>query len=173
MEGKLPQLPGDKPTIDDWEQHLTTVFPEVRLKKYMEMRGADGGSYEAIMALPALWVGLLYSDKALDAAEAMVSDWTQVERDALRVDVTKDGLSAKFRGGTANDIAKKMVELSVQGLQERGLGEEVYLRYLQDIVDDGKSVAARMSEMNAREWNGDLEKVYEYATFPDTLPKIV
>jgi glutamate--cysteine ligase len=139
----------------------------------MEMRGADGGSYSAIMALPALWVGLLYSDKALDAAEALVSDWTQVERDALRVDVTKDGLSAKFRGGTANDIAKKMVELSVQGLQERGLGEEVYLRYLQDIVDDGKSVAARMSELNAREWKGDLEKVYEYASFPDALPKIV
>ena len=107
MEGKLPQLPGDTPTIDDWEQHLTTVFPEVRLKRYMEMRGADGGSFEAIMALPALWVGLLYSSKSLDDAEKLTSDWTQAERDALRNGVTKDGLSTKFRDGTATTSPRK------------------------------------------------------------------
>lgn len=170
MEGKLPQLPGDTPTIDDWEQHLTTVFPEVRLKRYMEMRGADGGSFEAIMALPALWVGLLYSSKSLDAAEKLTSDWTQAERDALRNDVTKDGLSTKFRDGTANDIAKEMVRLAADGLKERGLGEEVYLKYLQTVVERGSSNAARMSELNASEWKDDLSKVYEYATFPDVLP---
>lgn len=172
MAGKLPQLPGDKPTIDDWEQHLTTVFPEVRLKKYMEMRGADGGSYEAIIALPAFWVGLLYSDTALTAAEKLVSDWTQAERDALRVGVTKDGLSAKFRDGTALDIAKQVVDLSVVGLKERGLGEEVYVNYLLNIVRDGKSEAKRVSELNATQWKGDLDKLYEYATIPAVLPEI-
>lgn len=172
MAGKLPQLPGDTPTIDDWEQHLTTVFPEVRLKKYMEMRGADGGSYEAILALPAFWVGLLYSDTALTAAEKLVSDWTQTERDALRVGVTKDGLSAKFRDGTALDIARQVVDLSVAGLKERGLGEEVYLNYLLDIVRAGKSQAKHVSELNASQWKGDLDKLYEYATFPAVLPEI-
>jgi len=172
MAGKLPQLPGDKPTLDDWEQHLTTVFPEVRLKKYMEMRGADGGSYEAILALPAFWVGLLYSDTALTAAEKLVSDWTQAERDALRVGVTKDGLSAKFRDGTALDIAKQIVDLSVVGLKERGLGEEVYVNYLLNIVRDGKSEAKRVSELNATQWKGDLDKLYEYATIPAVLPEI-
>ena len=172
MAGKLPQLPGDKPTMDDWEQHLTTVFPEVRLKKYMEMRGADGGSYEAILALPAFWVGLLYSDTALTAAEKLVSDWTQSERDALRVGVTKDGLSAKFRDGTALDIAKQVVDLSVVGLKERGLGEEVYMNYLLNIVRDGKSEAKRVSELNATQWKGDLDKLYEYATIPAVLPEI-
>ena len=134
------------------------------------MRGADGGSFEAIMALPALWVGLLYSSKSLDAAEKLTSDWTQAERDALRNDVTKDGLSTKFRDGTANDIAKEMVRLAADGLKERGLGEEVYLKYLQTVVERGSSNAARMSELNASEWKDDLSKVYEYATFPDVLP---
>jgi len=172
MEGKLPQLPGDRPTIDDWEQHLTTVFPEVRLKKYMEMRGADGGSFEAILALPALWVGLLYSEKSLAAAEKLVSDWTQAERDGLRNDVTKDGLSTKFRDGTVNDIAKEMVRLAIEGLKERGQGEEVYMQYLTDIVNKGQSNAAQMSALNATEWKGDISKVYEYTTFPDVLPEI-
>ena len=134
------------------------------------MRGADGGSFEAIMALPALWVGLLYSSKSLDDAEKLTSDWTQAERDALRNGVTKDGLSTKFRDGTANDIAKEMVRLAADGLKERGLGEEVYLKYLQTVVERGSSNAARMSELNASEWKGDLSKVYEYATFPDVLP---
>jgi glutamate--cysteine ligase len=172
MEGKLPQLPGDRPTIDDWEQHLTTVFPEVRLKKYMEMRGADGGSFEAILALPALWVGLLYSEKSLAAAEKLVSDWTQAERDGLRNDVTKDGLSTKFRDGTVNDIAKEMVRLAIEGLKERGQGEEVYMQYLTDIVNKGQSNAAQMSALNATEWKGNISKVYEYTTFPDVLPEI-
>ena len=130
----------------------------------------DGGSFEAIMALPALWVGLLYSSKSLDAAEKLTSDWTQAERDALRNDVTKDGLSTKFRDGMANDIAKEMVRLAADGLKERGLGEEVYLKYLQTVVERGSSNAARMSELNASEWKDDLSKVYEYAIFPDVLP---
>ena len=91
-------------------------------------------------------------------------------RDALRNDVTKDGLSTKFRDGTANDIAKEMVRLAADGLKERGLGEEVYLKYLQTVVERGSSNAARMSELNASEWKDDLSKVYEYATFPDVLP---
>jgi glutamate--cysteine ligase len=172
MEGKLPQLPGDRPTLDDWEQHLTTVFPEVRLKKYMEMRGADGGNFQAIIALSAFWVGLLYSENSLAAAAKLVSGWTQAERDALRNDVTKDGLSTKFRNGTANDIAKEVVRLAVEGLKERGLGEEVYLNYLVDIVNRGESMAAQMSALNATQWKNDISKVYEYATYPTPLPEI-
>ena len=138
----------------------------------MEMRGADGGSFEAILALPALWVGLLYSEKSLTAAEKLVSDWTQAERDGLRNDVTKDGLSTKFRDGTANDIAKEMVRLAIEGLKERGQGEEVYMQYLTDIVNKGQSKAAQMSALNAKEWKGAISKVYEYTTFPDVLPEI-
>ena len=171
MEGKLPQLPGDTPCLADWEQHLTTVFPEVRLKRYLEMRGADGGSFEAIMALPALWVGLLYSEKALTAAEKLVSDWSKEERETLRVAVTKDGLSAKFRNGTARDIARDMIRLAVDGLKERGLGEEVYLEYLQQMVDGGATASSRTRALFTNEWKGDLAKVYEYASYPDILPK--
>ena len=170
MEGKLPQLPGERPNLSDWEQHLTTVFPEVRLKRYLEMRGADGGSFEAVMALPSLWVGLLYSQKALDAAEKMVSDWTREERETLRIAVTKDGLNAKFRNGTALDLAKEMVNIAEAGLKERGLGEEVYLAYLRDIVDSGKSAASRTRALYEGEWKRDISKVYEYAAYPDVLP---
>lgn len=170
MDGKLPQLPGERPNLSDWEQHLTTVFPEVRLKRYLEMRGADGGSFEAIMALPALWVGLLYSEKALDAAEKMVSDWTKEERETLRIAVTKDGLNAKFRNGTALDLAKEMLEIAEAGMKERGLGEEVYLAYLRDIVDSGMSAASRARALHQGEWKGDISKIYEYAAYPDVLP---
>src|SRR6056297_2550612 len=107
LEGRLTQLPGEKPTIDDWSDHLTTLFPEVRLKRFLEMRGADGGPWRRICGLPAFWVGLLYDGAALDAAWDLVKDWTTEERSALRNGVPEQGLSVPFRGGTLQDIARE------------------------------------------------------------------
>ena len=98
LDGKLPQLPGEKPTKVDWEDHLSTIFPEVRMKSFLEMRGADGGPWEGICALPALWVGVLYDQGALDAAWDLVKDWTAEERDQLRVDVAKHAFQAEIQG---------------------------------------------------------------------------
>ena len=97
LDGKLPQLPGERPTLDDWSDHLTTLFPEVRLKRFLEMRGADSGPWQRICALPAFWTGLLYDAQALDAAWELVKDWTAEEREALRNAVPKSALATPFR----------------------------------------------------------------------------
>ncbi|MGH7093868.1 MAG: glutamate--cysteine ligase, partial [Stellaceae bacterium] len=107
MAGKLPALPGEVPGIGDWADHLTTAFPEVRLKTYIEMRGADGGPWRRLCALSALWIGVLYDQEALDAAAALVADWTEEEREAIRNDVPRLGLDTRFRGGTLRDVAFK------------------------------------------------------------------
>src|SRR5215207_8384101 len=108
LEGKLPQLPGEKPVAKDWADHITTIFPEVRLKQYMEMRGTDSGPWRRLCALPALWTGVLYEDGPLDAAWDLVKDWTAVERQALRDAVPREGLKAMIRGRTVQDTAKDM-----------------------------------------------------------------
>jgi glutamate--cysteine ligase len=114
LDGKLPQLPDEKPVIKDWADHLTTIFPEVRLKKYLEMRGADSGPWRRLCALPALWTGVLYEQGPLDAAWDLVNDWTADERQALRNAVPREGLKAMIRGRTVQDVAR-----DVQG-QNRG-----------------------------------------------------
>ena len=117
LEGKLPQLPGEKPRLSDWIDHLSTAFPEVRLKSFLEMRGADGGRWGRICALPALWVGLLYDDDALDAAWDLVKHWTIDEREQLRHDVPKLALDAPVPGGgTMLDLAREVVEIASIGL---------------------------------------------------------
>ena len=141
MEGKLPQFPGEYPTLDDWEQHLTTCFPEVRLKRYMEMRGADGGPWGNICALPALWVGLLYDEQALADAAALVADWTSEEREFLRSAVTKEGLQTPFRDGTVQDVAIEMVRISKEGLTRRGANEENFVDELMEMAVSGRSSA--------------------------------
>jgi glutamate--cysteine ligase len=107
LEGKLPQLPGEKPVAKDWADHITTIFPEVRLKQYMEMRGSDSGPLRRPCALPALWTGVLYEDGPLDAAWDLVKDWTAAERQALRDAVPREGLKAVIRGRTVQDIARE------------------------------------------------------------------
>ena len=140
MDGKLPALPGERPTITDWANHLTTLFPDVRLKKILEMRGADAGSAGMMQALPSFWAGLLYDSTALDAAWEIAKRWSSEERKQLHTDVPRHGLQAKMRGQNVVDVAAKFVSLSRQGLQRRALfdggkDESHYLDPLFDVID--------------------------------------
>jgi len=161
MEGKLEQLPGEFPTINDWESHLTTLFPEVRLKRYMEMRGADAGPWRNICALPALWVGLLYDDQAQTEALEMIEGWTPEERDALWKQVPITALETPFRDGTVRDVARRMLVVSRGGLERRGLDEGSFPKPLDAIVESGVTPADALLASYAGEWGGDLDRVYE------------
>jgi len=170
LDGKLEGFEGEVPTIGDWSNHLTTIFPEARIKKYMEMRGADAGPWGRICALPALWVGVLYDGGVLDAAWDMVKDWTAEERQRLRDDVPRLGLKTPFRGGTVQDLARQMLDLAQEGLKRRGAGdgagadERIFLSALEEIVEKGKTPAEELLELYQGRWNGTVAPVYdEYA----------
>ncbi len=163
LDGTLPQLPGEKPTIKDWEDHLSTVFPEVRLKQFLEMRGADMGDRAHVLALPALWVGLLYDTGALDAAWDLVKDWTDEERQGLRDAIPKTAIHTPFRGGTVADVARRVVALARDGLLARKLGEEIYLAPLEETLRLGKTPAERWLDKYSGEWRGDLAHIFEDA----------
>jgi glutamate--cysteine ligase len=166
LEGKLPQLPGEKPVAKDWADHITTIFPEVRLKQYMEMRGSDSGPWRRLCALPALWTGVLYEDGPLDAAWDMVKDWTAAERQALRDAVPRDGLKAMIRGRTVKDIAKDMLKFSRSGLEQRneqgckGKTEASFLDVLDETVATGKTAAENLLDLYHDAWNGNIERVF-------------
>jgi len=159
--------PDAEPDMGDWKNHLSTLFPDVRLKTFLEMRGADGGPWRRICALPALWVGLLYDDAALDAAVELISDWSEEERIALRDDVPKLGFAAKFRNRTVLDIAKDMVEISRQGLRARGrmssggYDEREYLAPLEETLALGKTQSESMLHSYETRWGGSVEPVFE------------
>jgi len=172
LEGRLPALPGERPTMGDWSNHLSTAFPEVRLKSFLEMRGADGGPWNRICALPAFWVGLLYDQTALDAAWDLVKGWSMDEREALRSAVPELALDApipgnKGRGGTLRDIAGEVLDISRAGLSARGNlnssgdNESGYLEPLDEIVRSGKVPAQRLLDKFHGEWGGDISRVYE------------
>ncbi|HEX4296920.1 MAG TPA: glutamate-cysteine ligase family protein, partial [Devosia sp.] len=163
LRGELPQLPGEKPTIKDWEDHLSTLFPEVRLKQFLEMRGADMGDRDHVLALPALWVGLLYDSAALDAAWSLVRDWTAGERDALRDGVPRTAIHTPFRRGTVADVARQMVDIARSGLEARGQGEEQYLAPLEQTLALGKTPAERWLDKYHGEWGGDLTRIFDEA----------
>jgi glutamate--cysteine ligase len=172
MKGKLPALPGQVPTLSDWADHLTTVFPEVRIKKFMEMRGADGGPWRRICALPAFWVGLLYDDLALDAAWELVKDWDAGMREELRVAASVDGLQARVRGLSMQALAETVLDISRGGLRRRarpGFGgmvpdERHFLTALEDSVEDGMTPADELLEHYWGDWNQDLSRIYgEYS----------
>lgn len=170
LAGKLAALPGERATISDWANHVSTIFPEVRLKRFIEMRGADGGPWLRIPALPAFWVGLLYDDSALDAAWDLVKDWTAEERQRLREEVPRLGLRAVIRGRTVQQIAKEALELSRGGLVRRGRrnaqghDEAQFLEPLDDIVRRGKTPAEDLLDKFYGAWDGSVEPVYqEYA----------
>ena len=177
MAGRLPQvlgrseLAGYTATIDDWADHLTTLFPDVRMKKFLEMRGADGGRLPQICALSALWVGLLYDQVALDAASDVIKDWTAAERDGLRDGVPIGALATPFRRGTVNDVARTVVEIARGGLGRRGrlsmLGqdESVYLEPLQQIVRSGHTTADAMLASYHDTWGGSVLPVFEEYAF--------
>ncbi|MEQ5787028.1 glutamate--cysteine ligase [Erythrobacter sp. NFXS35] len=168
LDGKLSVLPGERPTQSDWWDHLSTAFPEVRLKSFLEMRGADGGPWNRICALPAFWVGLLYDQGALDAAWDLVKGWTMEEREALRNAAPRLALDAPVPGGgTLRDIGREALAIAHKGLAARarlnssGDNETGFLEALDEIVASGKVPAQRLLDAYHGEWNGDISRVYE------------
>ena len=166
MDGRLPALPGETPSLSDWADHMTTAFPEVRVKTFLEMRGADGGPWKSLCGLPAFWVGLLYDGTALDAAWDLVRDWSAEEREALRLNVAGDGFQAPFRGATVSELALRVLEIAQAGLSARraldkaGNDETGFLQALQDRAAAGKSPADQLLEDYAGEWDGDIDCIW-------------
>jgi len=170
FHGKNAAFPGERPTLSDWANHLSTIFPEVRLKRYLEMRGADGVPWGRLPALPAFWVGLLYDDESLNAAWDLVRHWTAAERQALRDDVPRFGFKARIRDRYLFEIARECLKLSHAGLRRRGridqLGrdESRHLEPLERILESGRTPAEEMLDKFNGEWGGSVEPVYqEYA----------
>jgi glutamate--cysteine ligase len=170
MAGKLPAFPGERPTLSDWADHLTTIFTEVRLKKYLEMRGADGGPWGRLCALPALWTGLLYDQTALDAAWDLCKGWSMEEHVALRRSVPREGFRARFRKGTIEDVAKEVLKIARAGLRARdrqsyaGADETGFLNILDETLTRNLSPAELRLKKFHEEWNGNIDPIfYEYA----------
>ncbi len=170
LEGRLAKLPGEKPTIEDWSDHLTTLFPEVRLKRFLEMRGADGGPWRRICALPAFWVGLLYDTGALDQAYELVRSWSAEERQTLRNEVPVHGLQTPFRGGTLQDVAREAAKISAAGLKARGRlnskgdDETTFLDFVEEAAASGRVPADELLARYHNSWKRDVNRIYaEYA----------
>ena len=172
LDGRLPGLPGEKPRVSDFIDHLSTIFPEVRLKSFLEMRGADGGPWNRICALPALWVGLLYDDNALSAAWDEVKDWTIDARQRLRDAVPKLGLNAETPGGeTLGALGKRILAIADSGLNARarlnasGDNESGFLDPLREVLASGKTPAERLLDRYHGEWKGDISRIYAEESF--------
>ena len=167
LAGKLSVLPGQTPTLGDWKDHLSTAFPEVRLKSFLEMRGADGGPWNRICALPAFWVGLLYDQTALDAAWDLIKHWSIEDHQRVRDEVPRLGLKATIPGGgTLQDLAKQVMKVADLGLKNRarlnaaGDSEQGFLNPLHTIAESGQTPADRLLEAYHGRWGGDLSKLY-------------
>jgi glutamate--cysteine ligase len=167
MAGALKGEVADyEPNFGDWTNHLSTLFPDVRLKRFLEMRGADGGPWRRICALPAFWVGLLYDDGALDAAEALTRDWAFEEVSALRDAVPAQGLRAEFRGKPLFDVAREVLAIARQGLVARarlngdGVDESVFLAPLDEVLAKKATLAEDMLALYHGRWNGSVEPVF-------------
>ena len=168
LKGELPALPGEKPTLSDWADHLTTIFPEARIKKFMEMRGADGGPWRRLCALPAFWVGLMYDGSALDAAWDLAKGWDAETREGLRVAASVDGLAGEFGGVKLMDIAREAVSIADSGLKARGKegaggmvpDETHFLNALKDSIETGQTPADELLERYNGDWGGDLTRIY-------------
>uniref|UniRef100_A0A0C9S817 glutamate--cysteine ligase n=2 Tax=Wollemia nobilis TaxID=56998 RepID=A0A0C9S817_9CONI len=161
MAGKLPPIPGELPTLNDWENHLTTIFPEVRLKRYLEMRGADGGPWRRLCALPALWVGLLYDETSLQTVLELTKDWTKEERQMLRNKVPKMGLKTPFRDGLLKHVAEDILQLAREGLQRRGFKESGFLNEVAEVVRTGVTPAERLLDLYQGKWGNSVDPVFE------------
>jgi glutamate--cysteine ligase len=166
MAGKLPGMPGERATISDWANHISSIFPEVRLKRYLEMRGADSGPLPNLLALPAFWAGIFYDDASLDAAWDLVKDWTAAERQKLRDDVPSQGLAAMLRGRTVFAIAIEAVKLARAGLARRqrfdvsGQDESRYLEVLEDRLARGTTPAQELLAKFHGPWGGSVDPIY-------------
>lgn len=169
LKGELPALPGETPTLSDWADHLTTVFPEARVKQFIEMRGADGGPWRRLCALPAFWVGLMYDQTALDAAWDLCKGWSAEQRDALRVAASVDGLQGRVDGINMHELAREVVAISEAGLKARarpGAGglvpdETHFLNALKDSIESGQTPADELLGKYHGEWGGDLSRIYD------------
>ena len=172
LDGKLPMLPGERPRIADWNDHLSTAFPEVRLKSFLEMRGADGGPWNRICALPAFWVGLLYDQVALDAAWDEVKHWSIEEHQRIRDEVPRLGLATRTPDGRSfQELAARILDIAHRGLAARkrlnaaGDDETGFLDPLREIVASGKVPAQRLLDLYEGEWGGDISRVYDAMSF--------
>ena len=162
---KLPALPGEVPTLSDWADHLTTVFPEARIKQFIEMRGADAGSVRHLAAMPAFWVGLMYDQPALDACWDLVKGWTAETREGLRVAASVAGLQAGAGGVSMLPLAREVLAISRAGLNARGFAEAVHLDVLADEVARGRTQADELLNLYHGDWAGDLSKVYAATSY--------
>ena len=171
LAGKLPQLPGERATRSDWANHVSTLFPEVRLKRYLEMRGADVGPSERIVALSAFWVGLLYDSAALDQAWDLVKGWSADDRERVRADVPKHALNASVAGRSVRDVARDVLALAERGLKSRGLKDEagrdetLHLAPLHEIVESGRTPAERLLDLYRGPWNGSVVPAFRECVF--------
>ena len=171
LNGDLDELPNEKPNIIDWENHLTTIFPEVRLKSFLEMRGADGGSFESVCALSSFWVGLLYDSESLDSSFNLIKDFNIKQLQELRIEVAKNGLHSIIEGIEIQEIAKKVLMLSREGLRNRNIlnengdSEEIFLDPLQKILSSGKSSSDDLIQKFSNNWNKNLVNMYKEYTF--------
>ncbi|MDH3233410.1 MAG: glutamate--cysteine ligase [Alphaproteobacteria bacterium] len=167
MAGTLPGLPGEVARMGDWDDHMTTAFPEVRLKTFLEMRGADAGPWARICALPAIWVGLLYDDSALEAANDLIRGWSHEDHLRLRAEVPRTGLATEFGSTNVLDVAREVVSIARAGLKARGkkgaldADETGYLQILDAIVRAGRTPAEELLEAFHGRWGGNVDPVFE------------
>jgi glutamate--cysteine ligase len=171
LAGRLAALPSMRPTLDDWADHLTTLFPDVRLKQFLEMRGADSGPFRELCALPALWTGLLYDADALTQASALIADWTEAERQHLRDTVPRLGLDTPFGGGSLREVARKIVDIALGGLKRRGRldrngnDESKALTPVVETIEAGLSPAERLLAEYTQDWHGDIDRLFDTHAF--------
>lgn len=172
MDGALKgRIPSPQPNMGDWANHLSTLFPDVRLKRFIEMRGADGGPWRRICALPAYWVGLLYDDASLDAAEALTADWTFEEVSAMRAAVPRDGFRTPFRDGTVLDLARESLQIARKGLLARGRlnedgnDESFFLAPLEEVVARGTTSAEELVRLYEGPWERSMDRVFDHLTY--------
>ena len=168
LDGKLPALPGERPKISDWADHLTTVFPEARVKQFIEMRGADGGPWRKLCALPAFWVGLMYDQNSLDSAWDICKNWDANTREEMRIAASEEGIAAKTNGLSLLDLARELIDISRAGLKNRarpGNGGLVpdechFLNAIEEVIETGKSPACELIDKYNNEWQKDLKNAY-------------
>ncbi len=173
MEGRLPALPGEKPLISDWADHLTTIFPEARIKRFIEMRGADAGPWQSLCALPAFWTGIVYCQASLDAAWDFVRGWDEETREGLRVAASQSGLAGSYNGVRISECARIATGLADAGLRARArpgaggliLDECHFLASLHDIIETGVTPAEGLLQQEEEEWKGDLERIYRSCSY--------
>ncbi len=171
LAGRLPQLPGERATIADWANHLSTIFPEARLKTYLEMRGADCGPRAHVAALPAMFAGLFYNSASLDGAYDLMREWSDEDREKLRADAPILGLAARIGKRSLKDVARDMLRLARAGLARRarrnaqGADETIHLAPLETIAESGRPLATQALEAYRTRWSGSVEPAFEECVF--------